>query len=197
MKAHGINPLERDFRATRPNQKQVSDITHVSTGKGWSMGERQNGELVIRTVMAAPGQRDGGAPTLLHSDRGSHVTSEDYLVFRQRHGLVSSMSAVVSCADNAAAEGMFTRLERERVNRRSYPTRQEARADVFDYIERQNHADRRRSLSRCGLIQAAREIGVEPNGLFYPAVALLFWYCLPAYRQADEETGCWDLASGS
>lgn len=114
---------------------------------GWSMGERQDSALVIRAVMAALGQRDGNGPTLLHSDRGSQFTSEDYQDSLRDHGLVSSMSAVGSCADNAPAEGFFGRLKRERVNRRSDRTRREARADVFDYIEIQHNADRRRSLS--------------------------------------------------
>jgi putative transposase len=45
------------------------------------------------------------------------------------------MSAVGSCGHNAAAEGFFGMLKRERVNRRRYLTRAEARTDVFDYIE--------------------------------------------------------------
>ena len=56
------------------------------------------------------------------------------------------MSAVGSCADNAAMEGFFGLLKRERVNRRTYQTRAEARADVFDYIERFHNPRRRRRL---------------------------------------------------
>ena len=46
------------------------------------------------------------------------------------------MSAVGSCADNASAESFFGQMKWERVNRRYYPTRQDTRADIFDYIER-------------------------------------------------------------
>ena len=65
----------------------------------------------------------------------TQFTSEEYQRFLQGHGLIASMSAVGSRADNAAAESFFGVLKRERVNRRCYLTRSEARADVFDYIE--------------------------------------------------------------
>ena len=63
-------------------------------------------------------------------------TSGEYQRFLKGHNLVCSMSAVGSCADNAAMEGFFGMLKRERVHRRIYQTRAEARADVSDYIER-------------------------------------------------------------
>ncbi len=62
--------------------------------------------------------------------------SDEYQRFLKGHQIRSSMSAVGTCADNAAAESFFGMLKRERVNRRQYLTRAEARADVFDYIER-------------------------------------------------------------
>jgi putative transposase len=62
------------------------------------------------------------------------------------HNLVCSMSAVGSCADNTAMEGFFGLLKRERVNRRKYQTRAEAKVDVFDYIERFHNPRRRRRL---------------------------------------------------
>lgn len=57
------------------------------------------------------------------------------------------MSAVGNCADNAAAESFFGLLKRERVNRRQYQTRAEARADVFDYVERWHNPRQRRRLA--------------------------------------------------
>ena len=156
------NHLQRDFSAEEPDSKWVTDITYLRTGEGWlylcivldlandvvvgwSMDLRQDRELVIRAVMMALGQRRHCGPTVLHSDRGTQFTSEDYQAFLADHGLVSSMSAVGSCADNAAAEGFFGRLKRERVNRRRYVTRAEARADVFEYIELQHNAEKRRN----------------------------------------------------
>lgn len=163
------NLLERDFTAQSRDQRWVTDITYIRTDEhwlylsivldlfsdlvvGWSMGPRQDRELVLRSVLMALRQREGTGPTVLHSDRGSQFTSDDYQDFLPAHGLVSSMSAVGSCADNAAAEGFFGRLKRERVNRRHYRTRAEARTDVFDYIERVHNGDRRRRLERSAVL---------------------------------------------
>jgi putative transposase len=91
-------------------------------------------------------QREGRSPVILYSDRGCQFTSGEYQRFLNGHNLVCSMSGVGSCADNAAMEGFFGMLKRERVNRRKYRTRAEARADVFDYIERFHNPRRRRQL---------------------------------------------------
>ena len=82
---------------------------------------------------------------ILHSDRGSQYTSYEYQAFLKEHNVISSMSAVGSCYDNAAMESFFGLLKRERVNRKTYTTRAEARADVFDYIERFYNRKRRHS----------------------------------------------------
>ena len=81
-------------------------------------------------------QRQGAAPVIVHSDRGCQFTSTDCQRFLKGHNLICSMSAVDSCADNASMEGFFGLLKRERVKRRIYHTRAEARAAIFDYIER-------------------------------------------------------------
>tara|TARA_B100000780_G_scaffold270690_1_gene230789 strand:- start:8 stop:865 length:858 start_codon:yes stop_codon:yes gene_type:complete len=148
-----MNHLERDFSATEPHQKWVTDITYVRTGEGflylcvvkdlfnsvivgWSMSAVQNRELVNQSVLAALWQRPKGFQTILHSDRGCQFTSHEYQQFLKGHQLTCSMSAVGSCADNASAESFFGQMKRERVNRRQYQTLLEARADIFDYIER-------------------------------------------------------------
>ena len=91
-------------------------------------------------------QRKERSPVILHSDRGCQFTSGEYQWFLKGHNLICSMSAVDSCADNASMEGFFGMLKQERVNRRRYQTRAEARADVFDYIERFYNTRRRRQL---------------------------------------------------
>ena len=93
----------------------------------------------------ALGQRSGDGPVILHSDRGTQYTSAEYQRFLADHGIVCSMSDVGNCYDNAVAEGFFGLLKRERVNRRRYRTRAEARVDVFDYIERFYNRRRRHS----------------------------------------------------
>ena len=157
------NHLQRDFHASEPNTKWVTDITYIDTDEGWlylsavldlhpgivvgwSMSHRQTRELVIQAVLMALWQREDRSPVILHSDRGCQFTRGEYQRFLKGHNLICSMSAVGSCADNAAMEGFFGLLKRERVNRRKYRTRAEARTDVFDYIERFHNPRRRRQL---------------------------------------------------
>jgi len=157
------NHLQRDFHASEPNTKWVTDITYIDTDEGWlylsavldlhpgivvgwSMSHCQTRELVIQAVLMALWQREDHSPIILHSDRGCQFTSGEYQRFLKGHNLICSMSAVGSCADNAAMEGFFGLLKRERVNRRKYRTRAEARADVFDYTERFHNPRRRRQL---------------------------------------------------
>lgn len=154
------NRLRRDFAASAANRTWVTDITYVRTGEGWlylcivkdlydgsivgwSTGSTQESHLVIQAVMMALWQRPVGQPVVLHSDRGTQFTSEEYQQFLADHAVISSMSRVGSCADNASAESFFGQLKRERVNRRRYATRAEARSDIFDYIERFYNAQKR------------------------------------------------------
>lgn len=147
------NHLARDFSAQERNTKWVSDITYIRTGEGWvylavvldlftrrvigwSMGSSLSSEIVMKAVLMALGQRGDTRPAVFHSDRGAQYTSEEVQAFLKTHGITSSMSRVGSCYDNAVAESFFGLLKRERVNRRRYVTRAQARRDVFDYIER-------------------------------------------------------------
>lgn len=151
--AHVRNHLERDFSAEAPNTKWVTDIAYIRTAErwlylcvvldlcsskviGWSMSRTQDRQLVLKAVLMACWQRPKGQPVILHSDRGTQFTSWEYQRFLKDHQITLSMSAVGHCGDNAAAEGFFGLLKRERVNRRRYRTVAEARGDVFDYIER-------------------------------------------------------------
>lgn len=172
------NHLDRQFEALAPNSKWVADITYIRTGEhwlylcvvvdlhfgivvGWSMSRRQDRQLVVQAVLMALWQREDRSPVILHSDRGTQFTSEEYQRFLRGHNLICSMSAVGSCADNAAAESFFGLLKRERVNRRQYRTRAEARADVFDYIERFHNPRKRRQLemNKVGLTKPSVESG--------------------------------------
>jgi len=103
--------------------------------------------MVMRAVEMAVWQRQGAASVILHSDRGCQFTSGDYQKLLKQNGLVSSMSAVGHCADNAACEGFFGMLKRERVHHRLYRTHDEARADIFDYLERFHNPRMRRRLA--------------------------------------------------
>ena len=150
---HVRNHLERDFAALEPNTKWVTDITYVYTAEGWlylcivldlfnhkivgwSMSGIQDRHLVLSAVLMACWQRPNRSPVLLHSDRGTQFTSSDYQRFLVDHNIISSMSEVGHCGDNAAAEGFFGLIKRERIHRRRYLSLAAARSDVFDYIER-------------------------------------------------------------
>jgi len=159
------NLLERDFSANEPETKWVTDITEVLTDEGklylcvvldlysklvagWSMHHRQDRHMVVRAVQMAVWQRSGSSEIILHSDRGGQFISGTYQKFLGGNALVCSMSAVGHCADNAACEGFFGQLKRERVNHRQYRTRDEARADLFDYLERFHNPRMRRRVAR-------------------------------------------------
>lgn len=85
---------------------------------------------------------------ILHSDRGSQFRSCVYQQLLKRNGIDSSMSAVGHCGDNAACEGFFGVLKRDRTNHRYYPTRDVARMDLFNYIERFHNPRMRRRVAK-------------------------------------------------
>jgi len=146
------NLLDQDFTAEAPNQRWASDITYIATNQGWlylavimdlysrrivgwSMSRWINRHLVIDALNMAIGARRPGAELIHHSDRGSQYTSDDFRDELLKHGIECSMSGRGNCYDNAVVESFFGLLKREWVNRVHYRTREEARADVFEYIE--------------------------------------------------------------
>jgi putative transposase len=156
------NVLDRTFTATAPNQKWVADFTYLWTSEGWlyvaavldlfsrrvvgwSMQTAMTSQLVTDALMMAVWRR-GPAPTLLHhSDQGSQYTSEEFQRQLESLGVTCSMSRSGNCWDNAVMESFFSTMKTERCHRKHYPTRQAARADVFDYIERFYNPTRRHS----------------------------------------------------
>lgn len=156
------NRLEQDFTATAANQKWVSDITYVWTEEGWlylavvldlysravvgwAMAERMTRDLVIAALTMAIWRRRPGPGLIVHSDRGSQYASADYQALLERHGYLGSMSRKGDCYDNAAMESFFHSLKVEQVNDCRYRTREEARADIFEYIETYYNPIRRHS----------------------------------------------------
>ena len=71
----------------------------------------------------------------IHSDQGSQFSSYEWQAFLREHNLRPSMSRRGNCHDNAVVESFFQLLKRERVKRKTYNTRSEAREDIFNYIE--------------------------------------------------------------
>lgn len=102
---------------------------------GWSMQSRQTTDVVLQALLMAVWRRKPTSRVLIHSDQGSQFTSMDWSSFLKHHNLDHSMSRRGNCHDNAVAESFFNLLKRERIRRKTYRTRDEARQDVFDYIE--------------------------------------------------------------
>lgn len=146
------NRLDRQFEIDRPNAVWVTDITFIRTYEGWlylaivldlfsrkvvgwSMAPTMHSDRVLRALLMAVWRRRPGREVLVHSDQGTQYTSGDWRAFLRDHRLVPSMSRRGNCLDNAVAESFFQLLKRERIKRRIYASREEARQDVFDYIE--------------------------------------------------------------
>jgi putative transposase len=112
---------------------------------GWSMSAAMTAQLVTDALVMAIWRRGKPDALLHHSDRGSQYTSEQFQKLMADNGVVCSMSRSGNVWDNAAMESFFSSLKTERTARKLYRTRDEARADVFDYIERFYNPKRRHS----------------------------------------------------
>lgn len=99
------------------------------------MRSRQTTDVVLQALLMAIWRRKPKAEVLIHSDQGSQFTSMDWAAFFRAHDLEHSMSRRGNCHDNAVAESFFNLLKRERIRRRTYRTREEARGAMFGYIE--------------------------------------------------------------
>ncbi len=154
-----------------PHQSWVSDITYLPTHEGWlylavvvdmfsrqvvgwSMGSRIDTSLVLDALLMALWRRQPRAPVMVHSDQGCQFIGHEWQTFLRDHNLVSSMSGRGNCHDNAVAASLFQLLKRERIRRRVYATRDDARADVFNYIE-MFYSSQRRHSSAAGLSPVA------------------------------------------
>jgi len=146
------NRLEQQFKVDQPNRTWVTDITYIGTREGWlfltvvidlfsrlvvgwSMKPTLEREGVLDALVMAIWRRKPKQPVVVHSDQGSQYGSDDWGRLLKAHGLVASMSRRGNCYDNAVAESFFSSLKKEKVRRKVYLTRDDARAEIFDYIE--------------------------------------------------------------
>jgi len=146
------NRLQQDFKVALPDHAWVTDITYIRTHEGWlylavvidlfsrrvvgwSMQSRMQMDLVLSALLMAVWRRKPKQKVIVHSDQGSQFTGHEWQKFLQDHTLEASMSRRGNCYDNAVAESFFHLLKRERIRRKTYATRKDARQDVFDYIE--------------------------------------------------------------
>ena len=146
------NLLRWPFKAAYPDQIWVTDVTFIPTRSGWlylavmidlytrlvvgwSMKDRPNQELVNEALMMAVEQRQPKPGLIHHSDQGILYSSGSYLALLKKYGMLRSMSAKGNCYDNALAESFFSSLKNEIIHHRDYKTRDEARGEIFEYIE--------------------------------------------------------------
>jgi putative transposase len=160
--AAAANLLDRAFEAPAANRKWIADFTYIWTAEGWlyvaavldlfsrrvvgwSMSATMTAQLVVDALVMAIRRRGRPQALLHHSDRGSQYASEQFQRLMAEHGIVCSMSRPGNVWDNAVMESFFSSLKTERTARRTYRTRDKARTDVFDYIERFYNPRRRHS----------------------------------------------------
>lgn len=146
------NVLNREFTASKPNEKWVTDITYVSTNEGWlylasvmdlysrkivgwHMSERMTKELVLQALKQAYGRQHPEQGLIHHSDRGSQYASLDYQKQLQIYEMIGSMSRKGNCYDNACIESFHSVLKKELIYLNKYETREEAKKSIFEYIE--------------------------------------------------------------
>jgi len=146
------NILDRNFNPAQPNKRWVSDITYIRTYEGflyvatvldlfsrkivgWSMDKNIDRHLVIKALLMAVWARQPEQRVLVHSDQGSQYGSADYLAFMKENNLEPSMSRRGNCHDNAVAESFFATFKKRVTKRKIYATREDAKRDVFNFIE--------------------------------------------------------------
>ena len=163
-KAHPVAPnlLKRDFSADRPDHKWLSDITYIPTLEGWlylalildlytrrivgwAMSDRMTSDLTLAALKMALQRRQPGPGLIHHSDQGSQYTDQAYQALLKDHDIQASMNGVGNWYDNAPMESFIGTLKSEWVHHRVYRTRDEARPDLFFYIEAFYNRRRRHS----------------------------------------------------
>jgi transposase InsO family protein len=133
-------------------QQWLTDITYIPTGEGWlylaavldlysrrivgwAMSARMTSDLTLGALTMALHQRPVEAGLLHHSDQGSQYTASEYQQLLEDWEIEVSMNGVGTWYDNAPMESFFGTLKSEWVHHRAYRTRDEARTDLFYYIE--------------------------------------------------------------
>ena len=146
------NVLDRKFIAAKPDAAWLCDITYIPTDEGWlylagvmdlcsrrivgwSMAEHMRVELVHDALAMATAARRPSPGLIHHSDRGVQYCCAEYRAELEAWGMMPSMSRVGDCYDNAPKESFWATLKKELLSDRTFATREEARAAIFEYIE--------------------------------------------------------------
>jgi putative transposase len=146
------NLLNQDFTTSEPNKVWVTDITHIRTAQGkmylasvldlftrkivgWKLSDRMTVDLVQDALDAAYSQQSPSPGLIHHSDRGTQYASHDYRAKLDEYEMVCSMSRKGNCYDNACIESFHSILKRELVYQTKFKTKQQAREELYRYIE--------------------------------------------------------------
>jgi putative transposase len=146
------NLLNREFTASGPNRKWLSDITQIDTDEGplylavtldlygrkavgWAMDDNMEATLTRRSFEMAVEKRKPEPGLLHHSDRGSQFTDQGFRKDLHDQDAIQSMSRKANCWDNAPMESFFAQLEIELLQESHFVSRAQAKQEVFDYIE--------------------------------------------------------------
>lgn len=146
------NRLQQQFTVNHPDEAWVTDITYISTYEGWlylavvidlysravigwSMKSTMVTEIVLDALLMAVWRRKPKQSVIIHSDQGSQFSSDEFARWCKDNNLNPSMSRRGNCYDNAVAESFFSSLKKERIKRKIYTTREEAKSEIFEYIE--------------------------------------------------------------
>ncbi len=150
------NLLRRDFSASRPNQKWVTDVTYIRTTQGWAylaaikdlfdgfivahcFTTQNTIGLVARLLEQAKKRERVSEGLILHSDQGSQFSSPRYRHLTQEYGMTPSMSRRGNCWDNAPMESFFGHLKEEEVRHWKNPSFRQASLWLDDYIHFYNY----------------------------------------------------------
>ncbi len=156
------NILNRNFHADKPNKKWVSDITYIRVNQrwlflcviidlysrkvvGWSMDTNLRASLVTDAFLMATINRQPKPGLIFHSDRGIQYASKECRNLLSLYGIIQSMSGKGDCWDNACAETFFKTLKMELIRNQNFKSMQNARTDIFEYIEAYYNTERRHS----------------------------------------------------
>ena len=146
------NHVCRVFTAPDPNRLWAGDLTAIATRAGWlylavlldlysrrvigwAMSATPDKQVAVAALQMAIARRQPAPGVIHHTDQGALYTSGAYQQLLAQQGLVASMSRKGNCYDNAVVESFFSTLKNELVHDRDYHTREEARAEVFEFIE--------------------------------------------------------------
>jgi transposase InsO family protein len=157
-----VNQLNRQFTVAAPNRVWAGDLTYIWTMEGWlylavlldlysravigwAMGSRLTGELTQQALEMALYRRQPKPGLLHHSDQGSQYAATAYQQHLRAAGITGSMSRRGHCWDNACVESFFGPLKQELIHHRQYRTREEAKQEIFEYLEVFYNRQRRHS----------------------------------------------------